>query len=139
MCRMPRPKSACTFIGPLWVFFTGHVPFFERCCVEHDDGYGMQEIEMAAEEGWLDEYLDLADLPSCTTLELALAVEEGWGREYLDLAFKRCIDEANRRLRTESDETLWDEVCHFGVRVAGWLFYKAKVLIRRKETVLTQE
>lgn len=97
------------------------------------------EIEMAAEEGRLDEYLDLADLPSCTTLELAMAVEEGWGREYLDLAFRLCIDEANRKLRTGSDETLWDEVCHFFVRVCGWLFYKAKMLIRRKETALAQE
>jgi len=120
-------KSSCTFIGPLWVFFSGAVPPFEPCCVEHDIGYRIEELELAHEEGWLLEYEQayLGSEPSRYLLELALAVEDGWGREYADLQFKECIEGSFSR------ETWWDEVCFLGVRFAGWFYYKSKRLIRK--------
>ena len=93
---MSRPKSTCTFIGPLWVFFTGKLPFFESCCKAHDDDYG-EECE-----------------------EYRMADEEGWGREYADMKFKQCIEAKATR------ETWWDELCWWAVRHFGWLFWKCK-------------
>lgn len=82
-----RPKSACSFIGPLWVFFTGNVPPFEECCVEHDIGYGRQELELAREQGDL--------------------------RWYVDMKFKQCI-EASYERSTWWDEVCFWAVRHFG-------------------------
>lgn len=117
-----RPKSSCTFIGPLWVLFTGRVPPFERCCEEHDGGYRVREIELAAEQGDLHWYIRSVLEPerSCYFQELALAVLEGWGREFCDMKFRQCIEASYER------ETWWDEVCHWFVRRFGWLFWKRK-------------
>lgn len=40
-------KSSCNFIGRIWIWTTGRLPWFESCCEEHD---------MAFEEGWGFQY-----------------------------------------------------------------------------------